>query len=72
MLLFEELEDDRVNRFGRQSLKYYKIGYVEEKESLFVRRMLIRLYLSVGQYESFLFYNIEDMKFVIVFRKIII
>lgn len=70
--LFEESEDERANRFGRQSLKYYKTGYVEEKESLFVRRMLTRSHTSVGQYESSSFHNIEDMKPAIVPRKITI
>lgn len=70
--LFEESEDERTNRFGRQSLKYYKTGYVEEKESLFVRRMLTRSHTSVGQYESSSFHNIEDMKPAIVPRKITI
>lgn len=70
--LFEESEDERANRFGRPSLKYYKTGYVEEKDNLFVRRMLTRSHTSVGQYESSSFHNIEDMKPAIVPRKITI
>ena len=70
--LFEESEDERANKLGKQTIKYYNTGYVEEKDNLFVRKMLSRSQTCVGQFESSSLHNIEDLKPAIIPRKITI
>ncbi|XP_048760273.1 uncharacterized protein LOC125669637 isoform X4 [Ostrea edulis] len=70
--LYEESEDEKVIRSGERNMKYYKTGYVEEKDNSFVRKMLHRSHSSIGQYETSSFHGTEDIKPAIVLRKITI